>query len=203
MRIRPELSIAYSVVFVAAVCAYLAGCDPRTRHKYLTYFVDGVPPLGSDPDGQNDANSVPREGRPGPEKEQKPAWYVHQPWKECITRQDCRTKCHKPAGAQFEGPAARLIKPVPELCFDCHEEFAVSELYVHGPKIAGECTFCHEGHKSKVEHLLKKEQPELCYQCHEFLEAEPIPEHPDDPKLQCTECHDPHGGSNRYFLKKT
>lgn len=202
MRIRPDFSIACFVVLAMTFCASLAGCDPETRHRYLTYFVDGVPPLGAEQDGQNDANAVARDGWPESEKEQKQIWFVHEPWKECTTRKDCRTKCHKPPGVQFDPSSARLLKPVPDLCFDCHEEFAVSEIYVHGPKIAGECVFCHEGHKSKVKGLLKKELPELCHQCHELIESEPIPEHAEGPKRRCTECHDPHGGSDRYFLKK-
>jgi predicted CXXCH cytochrome family protein len=178
----------------------IGGCDPETKHRYLTYFVDGVPPFGSEQGSQDDAQSAQKAGETEPGDTERKIWFVHETRKD-LTK-PCGVNCHKPRGAQFDASSARLLKAVPELCFDCHEEFRVSELYVHGPKIAGECLFCHHHHKSKIEHLLKKEQPELCYQCHEVLESGPIPEHPDDPKLQCTECHNPHGGSEPYFMKK-
>jgi predicted CXXCH cytochrome family protein len=167
----------------------------------LTYFIDGVPPLGADQDDQRDANSVVENGGGEPGKEQKQIWFVHEPWKECTTRKQCREKCHVTPGAEFDASAI-LAKPVPELCLDCHEDFRTTQLYVHGPKIAGECLLCHERHKSKIKYLLKKEQPDLCYQCHEMLVEDPIPGHLEETKEKCTECHSPHGGSERYFLKE-
>ncbi len=176
----------------AGVC--VGGCDPETRHRYLTYFVDGVPPFGSENIDVNDTQSSQEAYASKPVGPEGQEWFVHEPRKDCAN-------CHQRQPIQFSAPKARLHKPVPELCFGCHEGFEVTELYVHGPKSAGECLFCHEHHKSRFEHLLKMAQPELCYQCHEVLEADPIPEHPNDPKVQCTKCHDPHGGSERYFLR--
>lgn len=198
VRMRHRFAIAYSIVFATALGWCAGGCDPVTRHKYLTYFVDGVPPLGSEQDSQDGTKSSQQGSEAMTAETEKNVWFVHEPAR---TRKTC-DKCHEKWGTQNTAATARLIKPLPELCFDCHEEFSVAQLYVHGPVIAGECVFCHDPHKTQTEHLLKKEQPELCYRCHVILELNPIPEHPADPNTQCTGCHDPHGGSERFFLKQ-
>lgn len=110
----------------------------------------------------------------------------------------CR-QCHA-AGSSFR--ARRYHKPIPQLCYDCHEDHRTSNKYVHGPVAVGACLFCHRPHVSTFKHLLKVSQPRLCLRCHE-KENYPLSEiHQDVSDQLCTECHDPHGSADSLFLKK-
>lgn len=111
----------------------------------------------------------------------------------------CR-QCHA-SGSSHR--ARRFNKPIPQLCYDCHEDHRVSNKYVHGPVVVGACLFCHRPHVSTYQHLLKVSQPRLCIRCHD-KENYPLSElHRDVSDQLCTECHDPHGSADPMFLKAT
>lgn len=55
--------------------------------------------------------------------------------------------CHDVAG----GKPGKLIRAVPNLCFDCHEEFKAG---VKGHKAKAGCTGCHSPHNAKKKKLL-------------------------------------------------
>jgi len=95
-----------------------------------------------------------------------------------------------------------LIKPVPELCYECHADYTTSESYVHGPVAVGQCLLCHNPHKSQFEHLLNESQPKLCYMCHNVNVINSIPAHLTEQKFTCTDCHDSHTSSVKYLLKE-
>ncbi len=110
----------------------------------------------------------------------------------------CR-QCHA-SGSRHR--ARKFIKPIPQLCYDCHEDRRPSNAYVHGPVAVGACLFCHRPHVSTYEHLLKVSQPRLCVRCHD-KENYPLSElHRTVSDQRCTDCHDPHGSANPLFLKK-
>ena len=61
---------------------------------------------------------------------------------------DCAT-CHQPKGPR---PGA-LLKPLNDLCFDCHEDFKGAEVARH-PPAKGRCTLCHSPHNARKKKLL-------------------------------------------------
>jgi len=125
----------------------------------------------------------------------KQLWYIHQPRKDC-------TLCHDKSRQRVFSSQTYLIKPVPELCYECHADYTTSASYVHGPVAVGRCLFCHNPHKSRIEHLLEEPQPRLCYLCHNIDTVKIIPAHLAKPEFDCTDCHDAHTSSIKYLLKE-
>jgi predicted CXXCH cytochrome family protein len=95
----------------------------------------------------------------------------------------------------------RLTAPVPKLCYGCHADYTVSAPFVHGPVAVGQCLFCHNQHKSKIEHLLKEPEPKLCYLCHDINTVELIPAHLTNQQFACTGCHNAHASPVKSLLK--
>jgi predicted CXXCH cytochrome family protein len=184
------------LIILCVSLAFVIGCDPVQRHKVLTFFFDGVPPLGGETE----------EGAPGEEpsleelwagelaERPRTVWFVHEPGKDC-------NRCHKRLeSAQWALP--ELVKPVPELCYsDCHVDYTKSAALVHGSVVVGECLFCHDPHKSKNEFLLKRSIPDLCYLCHESRYIELIENHSMESYSKCNNCHEPHASSAKGRLK--
>ena len=179
-------------VLLVCLAAMVLSCDEMERHRALTFFFDGVPPMGGAGfEGEPfDANAAEPE-QPG----QKPAWYVHEPQKDC-------TNCHRKqsTGAALSSQT-RLLAPAPQLCYKCHDDPTVSASFVHGPVAVGQCLFCHNPHRSKVGHLLREAEPKLCYLCHDASMIELIPAHLAQQTSACTDCHYPHSGPTKSLLK--
>lgn len=170
---------------------FVGSCDEVERHKVMDYFFDGVPPLGQYPleSGPVDPNAQPFD-----QTGQETAWYVHEPIKKC-------TNCHPSRTSGKLSAQTYLNAPVPELCYTCHDNVTETASFIHGPVAVGQCLFCHNPHKSKVEHLLKKPEPQLCYLCHDESMIELIPAHLPQQTSACTDCHEPHTGSTKALLK--
>jgi len=70
----------------------------------------------------------------------------------------------------------RLIKPERQLCQPCHKDKTAHHIAPSSRQIEAKsqkareirCTFCHEAHFSKFEHLLREDLPKakLCSKCH-------------------------------------
>ena len=144
---RPALGRRLALVLAVALPlapALLPGCVNRPRHEVLAMFFDGVP----DP---NAPVSEPTPDSPGKERGARAPkamplpvqWVVHEPFGE----RSCG-KCHQNDFSQ------ELKKPVPRLCYGCHENWTKEYDVVHEPVKKGECAKCHLPHKSKLEHLL-------------------------------------------------
>lgn len=204
-----------------------ASCDPVRRHKWLSFFFDGVPP----PATKQVQNKQAELQATKPLQESELCYQCHKAIEVAKISghpagaiRQC-TNCHEPhAGTKkqvwFTHKANNkctnchsrrtrslrslpvFVAPVPQLCYRCHDDFSSKGPFVHGPVAVGQCLFCHEHHKSKIAGLLKKEEPKLCYQCHDTIEEAQIPGHPAKPMLPCTNCHDPHVGTTRMLLKK-
>ncbi len=189
-RIRPASVGLMLLVFFGI---FSISCDEVERHEALTFFFDGVPRLRLEmlQEEPVDSNSL----EPA-QLGQKPAWYVHEPRKDCST---CHGK-HKQRGFSKQ---KYLTKPVPKLCYDCHADHIISASYVHGPVANGKCLFCHNPHKTKIEHLLIAPEPGLCYQCHDIDSIELIAAHLSKQLSTCTDCHNPHASSVKGLLKET
>lgn len=168
----------------------LASCEQEGRHKVLTFFFDGVPPLGgaaaasksSDPNGTT-AGTAPVEN-----------WSVHEPVKDC-------TQCHGRQPRRGFSSKVQLVAEVPQLCHQCHSKFTALEGWVHGPVAAGDCLLCHNPHRTRTEFLLKKPIPELCYQCHEARAIHLIDKHSQPSHAHCTDCHDGHASVTKPLLR--
>ena len=164
-------------------------CTPEKQFKVLSFFFDGVPDSTKKTEVasvvKNDSLGVPIVTNIKPES------YLHKPYAEnkCIS-------CHE---NEFSN---RLIKPLPELCYTCHEDFGNKFQTLHGPVASGNCIACHNQHEAKYEKLLEREGQQLCLYCHEAKQVLKNKVHDKIGTRNCTECHNPHGGDNRGILNK-
>ena len=184
------------LVSSAALIIAFLGCDSRQRHRTLAFFFDGVPPRAGEaapikPDpwlgasgslaGSAGGGALPAEGL-----------ITHPPTRNC---QNCHAKDSKTA-------LPVLAQPVPQLCYQCHSNYASARGYVHGPVAVGACLFCHEPHRSKSKGLIRQEEPKLCQQCHQEQDLLSAPAHRGENLESCTRCHDPHLGSDHHLLRQ-
>lgn len=185
------MPVTVGLMLLVFLGIFFVSCDEVQRHEALTFFFDGVPPLQPEifPEGYADSNSL----APG-QTDQKPAWYAHEPSKDC-------SNCHSKRKQRSFSPQTRLIEPIPKLCYNCHDDFTSSASFVHGPVAVGQCLFCHNPHRSKIEHLLIAPEPALCYLCHDINIIELIAAHLTEQLSSCTECHNPHESSTKALLK--
>lgn len=186
------------IVAIAAVGAttLLIGCDRGVRHRWLTFFFDGVPPLDGSavvPTGvaQAPSGTVPAGNPAG----LATGGSTHPPVKDCN-----RCHVHKTEDGVQQ---VQLNSPVPDLCYECHTNYAAARGVVHGPVAVGACLWCHEPHKSDQRFLLKMNPPELCYTCHQAEALSTVPGHGPEASKRCTSCHEPHISTEKGLLKQT
>lgn len=187
----------YSIVLCGLFLVAAAGCTDETRHKILTFFFEGVPPVGGE---VQSAEMVRTPDDPSkPTAEEKPVSERPKQFRIVKHKPDCN-KCH--IGGMNSGQR-ELVEAMPYLCYSCHTNYHEAGAYLHGPVSVGDCVFCHDPHRSKYIHLQKAPQPKLCYQCHVTANMALIPGHlqMQDTDTICTNCHDPHVSSKRYLLK--
>ncbi len=183
-----------------AFCALIAGsiifnCSPKTRYQVLSFFFDGVP----NPEeqarlaAQHQASDSLNQGRNRQlslQRKKEPPPVFHPPFAD----RDCEA-CHNIRGGN------RLNSPVPELCFECHDDFRQEYAALHGPVAAGACTECHHPHVAKIKKLLKRKGQALCLYCHDKKDVFKNDAHEDLGDMACTECHNAHGGDEPPFLE--
>jgi predicted CXXCH cytochrome family protein len=170
---------------------FVVSCDEVEHHDVLTFFFEGVPPLH----GQLAEELVDSDSQRLSRRRPKQPWFIHQPRKDC-------TLCHDKSRQRVFSSQTYLSKPVPELCYECHADYTTSASYVHGPVAVGRCLFCHNPHKSRIEHLLKEPEPQLCYLCHNIDTVSLIPAHLVKQQFACTDCHNAHTSSIKYLLNE-
>lgn len=181
--------VTVAAVLVAAQCL---GCaTPEQRHRVLTFFFDGVPPLYPDevvlsPDElEQGADSRLAVKLPPPEIT------VHGP----VAKDECE-QCHSTSASN------RLKATGEDLCWSCHKQEDILGKVIHGPVAAGFCTACHDPHKSRNPHLLVRAESELCVGCHDPSRFVRFAEHRAESGDDCLRCHDPHAASRQYMLKR-
>jgi len=171
---------------VAGACALAAlslACSSTTRHKVLTFFFDGVPPLQTAeaapgaPSGAPAAAGVPRE-----------VPRDHGPYAARL----CGA-CHLAQATNA------LIAPRDQICFRCHE-IALNRKYVHGPIASGGCLVCHDPHASGNRALLVSGSDRFCFHCHDRDVVHGIAGH-EGLEEGCTDCHDAHASDERFLLR--
>lgn len=163
------------------------------RHRTLTFFFDGVPPLDEKSAGAA-KDSISHAKGPGekviPTQPEKPKIHYHEPFlaKKCGI-------CHD------QNTMGKFIKPQPMLCFQCHDDFSKKYKVLHGPIGGGNCTACHDPHSAPNEKLLQRVNQQLCYYCHSAVLVKQNVAHKSIADASCTTCHNPHGGKDRNMLK--
>lgn len=169
----------------------LTSCDETKRHKALTFFFDGVPPLRAETSGTESSAASEKEVAVTPTVEN---WRVHEPLKDC-------TQCHGRQPRRGFSSKVQLVAEVPQLCYGCHAKYIALQGWVHGPVAAGDCLACHEPHKTKTESLLAQRVPELCYRCHDVQAIRTIDRHAEESHTHCTDCHEGHASAARALLR--
>lgn len=170
------------LVFVVSSCSY----------KSLSVFFDGVP---------NPADTTLMASALNPDQtlserideinaiKAGPDMKYHMPYldKAC-------TACHD------ENLIGKFVKPEPDLCYQCHEDFSKRYAVLHVPVEMGECTSCHSPHMAQADKLLLRTGQALCFGCHDEGDTRKAEPHQEIGTTSCTDCHNPHGGSESYLL---
>jgi predicted CXXCH cytochrome family protein len=186
------ISISIGLILLVFFGMFVVSCDEVEHYKTLSFFFDGVPPPTQEGLQEEHVNANFQESA---QTSPKQLWYVHEPQKDCTL---CHGRRRQQRGFSLQ---VRLTAPVPKLCYGCHADYTVSAPFVHGPVAVGQCLFCHNPHKSKIEHLLKEPEPKLCYLCHDINTIELIPAHFKNQQFACTGCHNAHASPVKALLK--
>lgn len=179
--------------------AALAGCSTQTKHRWLTFFFDGVPPIGAETNPPPAAIAYDEEGRPVgvflPSTNAAPApappFTRHPPYED----RQC-TECHE---SKF---SVRLKDTQLKVCFACHDDFLAALKVKHQPAENGECTACHDSHGSPLPKMLTKAVPALCSECHDDVLAKGAVKHQPVENGECSACHAAHGAAQKGLLPK-
>jgi len=191
--IRPNrlIRLAIAALTLVLVVQGLACATPEERHRILTIFFDGVPPLYpeepepllEDP-GEGDTPQVARA------RSANRIVSVHGP----VAEKEC-DQCHS---SRYSN---QLKVEKEELCWTCHDREDFAGEVVHGPFAAGYCQACHDPHRSQYDYLLVSDKTDLCKNCHEQYDMAAIPEHSSGAERLCQSCHDPHAAERKFMLK--
>jgi predicted CXXCH cytochrome family protein len=197
------------IILLAGVFSiFLTGCEKHVRHKVLTFFFTGVPPLEGDKSEEVEKEAGIKKPKG---KKRIPSVFVHGPKAagECFLCHDTDStlsfkRMKRGVGMPKLGDITpgRLVAPLKELCIQCHtSKSSNGKLWVHGPLSGGVCTSCHDYHQSGFRYMLFKESSiDLCSQCHAKGYITQIEEHQSGE--ECISCHNPHIGANRLLLRK-
>jgi predicted CXXCH cytochrome family protein len=170
--------------WTCAVALLSVACSPTARHKALSTFFDGVPPLETadrptgPPQGTGMPGAPPRHGQ-GSE---------HGPYASKLC-----DACH------VKGATNALVAPPNELCAQCHT-IDMNKKFMHGPLTSGDCLVCHDPHSSRYPYLLVSDSGTVCLDCHDRETVAAIEGH-GSLEGNCTTCHDAHGSDTKYLLK--
>jgi len=204
--------------FLPTICLCLLalqGCDPVKRHRVLTLFFDGVPPLEASHEKEGIAeNTVSKEGDKTArfkKREKKKVDYTYKRKRVGVQHPPYAMKmcdgCHKVGRSTGAPEGFAFLEEKTKLCALCHDDKSQEELgntykWVHAPVQYGACIECHHPHQSANEFMLKKWPiQELCLKCHDRKRLFKTEMHSEIGETDCTDCHDPHGSEERYMLR--
>ena len=173
----------------------LLACSKLNRHRFLSFFFDGVPPPVSNVVDQalepirDPVDEADSQAGAVAQKTRAPVQYPHPPY-----RNGKCGSCHNPADGQ-------LFKTARDgLCSSCHVELTRDRVYLHGPVAVNACLNCHHHHASIYPKVLLRGANETCTYCHNLDDLTSGSHHGTVEQDACVTCHDPHGGKNRFFL---
>lgn len=113
------------------------------------------------------------------------------------------TSCHNPHESDN---GKLLIKPSPDLCFECHtdrEQQLEESNSVHAAAV-DDCLNCHNPHSEDREYFIKDDLPQLCFQCHgdmeELLASSAVKHGVIEQGKRCLNCHNPHASEHDTLL---
>ncbi len=170
--------------------ACMASCTDTERHRALSFFFDGVPPLP----GQVSEETQDEDTMNPQRRRVEPTWFLHEPQSNC-------QRCHGDQKQEDFSRQVNLVSPLPALCYECHDMPQGGKGWVHGPVASGQCVICHEPHRSVNRHLLKKPEPQICFQCHEETSLKTLPGHDQASYQTCLDCHAGHSSFAKHLLK--
>ena len=113
----------------------------------------------------------------------------------CHAGLDARQVPHRSGGKLPHG----LSAPLPDLCFQCHEQAEFGGPVVHAALSLG-CNACHDPHASRQAHLLSRPLPQACFGCHDASEFRRKVVHPPAKQGRCFACHRPHASNEPSLL---
>ena len=192
MNRRLSRALLSKLILTTALVGVLS-CTAEKRHRVLTFFFDGVPPLEEPSKQKQGPQTAAAAGAPAGAPQASA--FTGSEHKPALDEQGCGA-CHN-REASFA-----LLKPRDELCLACHADKTRQFPHMHGPVAVGDCAECHDPHRSPLPHLLRMPPEKLCFQCHDRTPAgaKPAPCARPSDDARCTDCHNPHGGAARYFL---
>ena len=177
---RPKTAVAWT----CAVALSSLACSAVSRHKALTAFFDGVPPL-------NEADAGQSPGVPGTGSTAAAPRLLGSSHGPFAARM-CNA-CHE------SGATNALLAPLDQLCSRCHT-ITLDKAYMHGPLTSGGCLVCHDPHESRHPNLLVSDSAIFCLKCHDAGTVATIEGHGELTE-NCTTCHDAHGSDKPFLLK--
>jgi predicted CXXCH cytochrome family protein len=200
------------LITATVLIALLSGCDKQSRHKVLTVFFTGVPPLAEEQKSPAATNKKPQgEQTAAP----RPTLYKHP-----LTASRQCNQCHHSTanfnmfGGRRQQPLAfrkgmvspgPLVRPRQELCIGCHKDKSAAEVLARGLRLhptsaKGDCYACHDPHQSKNPYVLVEKSQQVCIPCHQDPKIMALPAHKEPGG--CLTCHNPHLGKDRKLLTK-
>lgn len=181
--VKIGLVIGSMIIIMSSACS----------NKVLKVFFDGVPGA-ADSAAMNHTTADSKPGRiivtDSRPVDSTLKGSVHLPYqnKKC-------SLCHD------QEVISKILKPQPQLCYNCHDDFSSYYKVVHLPVANGKCTICHTPHRSDQKKLLKQPTAELCIACHDDPDLLTTAAHAGSPGAECTNCHNPHGGEDKRLMK--
>ncbi|MCB0732227.1 MAG: hypothetical protein KDC88_14470 [Ignavibacteriae bacterium] len=184
----------YSSIIILMIVQFISACSATSRYQILSTFFDGVPnPNEKQIQLQDTIKTDTLVSKTNLKIEDKntPEFNYHPPYRNRMC-----SGCHN----VLKGNA--LTKPIPQLCYNCHENITKKNPALHGPVAMGDCQVCHSPHLANNKFLLKRIGRELCLYCHEESDILENKNHFAAEEHGCLDCHDPHSGKDRFLLNE-
>ena len=215
MRVVRLDRLLLCVLILAVLTTFISGCSKETKHKVLTFFFTGVPPVEEENKDELEKDTLAKEPNQAP--------VVVTVYTHPVTAANLCNECHQTTanftlfgrgtrsasfqkGAMSPGP---LVMDRTELCVTCHKDKSASEaltsgLWLHPTSAKGECHTCHDPHQSTHKYILLEEPAELCIPCHKETEMMAKVKDKEAHQLpsDCLSCHNPHLGKDKLLLTK-
>ena len=214
MKAANQNRLFVPLIIVILLIAIVSGCDKHGRHKVLTVFFTGVPPLEEDNKGETEKDSAPKVQKETKQTAVKVIVYTHP----LSAARQCN-QCHLSTAnfAMFGQKASvnyfqkgmpspgKLVMPRKELCIKCHQDKSEAKalregIWLHTTAAKGDCHKCHDPHQSNNQYMLLDKPRTICIPCHKDPKIMELAAHKEPG--ECLTCHNPHLGKDRKLLTK-